>query len=97
MGLQTALEIVTSPKLSGRQQLVLFIAQRADKRYPKPNKPDIGDIWYIIAVMMRWHMIALKTRTISDEWAINAYSRKALGQLAQDALDVFTVLRQNNL
>jgi len=97
MGIETALEIVTSPKLTERQQLVKFIAERANLRYPQPNQPDIGDIWYIIAIMLRWGLIEAKNGTTGYGWQIASYSRKALGMLAQDSLDVFRLIRTNNL
>lgn len=85
MGQKRALEILTNPSPNARAELVLFIANRAEIRCPKRVSPKIEDIWYIVAICLRWGGITKQE--------MPNLSRTALGNLVADTYDVWVIQR----
>lgn len=87
MSIETALEILTAPKLTERQHLVKLLAERCKNRSKGNFSPRHDDVWYVIAIALRWQLI-----TKQD---MPSLSRLALGRLQQDIYDLWTLLVQN--
>lgn len=87
MSIQYAMDVLTNPKPSERQTLVKFIAERCMIRSAKNFSPRIDDVWYIIAVCLRWG--AITGRDMPN------MGRLALGRLAQDVFDTWALMVQN--
>lgn len=89
MSIQYAMEVLTAPSLTQRQALVKFLAQRAKRRAGNCITPRIEDVWYVIAICMKWGAI-----THAD---MPNFSRLALGKLAQDVFDCWGLLVQEGI
>lgn len=89
MGIQSAYEILTRPQPAERDQLVIFAAQRCNKRYGRPNQPNEGVASYMLAVLIRWGYVG------SDN--LKSMQRKAYGKLIADIVDVWALMVQENI
>jgi len=89
MSISYALDTLTNPNPSERQHLVKFLAERCKLRAKNNFSPRIDDCWYIIAIALRWQAITGQEQP--------NLGRLALGKLAQDIFDTWTVLVQNEV
>lgn len=87
MSIEYALDVLTNPEPSARQTLVKFLAERCKLRSKGNFSPRMDDVWYVIAICLRWGAI-----TQSE---MPNLGRLALGRLAQDVLDTWSILVQN--
>lgn len=85
MGQKRALDILTDPTPNARGMLVLWLAEKAEKRCPARVTPKIEDVWYVVAICLRWGAI---TKTEMPN-----LSRTALGNLVADTYDVWVINR----
>ena len=89
MSIEYAMDTLTNPSPSNRQQLVKFLAERCKIRGKTNFGPRMDDVWYIIAVCQRWG-------AITGEEMPN-FSRLAAGRLAQDVFDCWHLLVQGDI
>jgi len=90
MGIQRALDALTTPKPNDRQALIVFLAQRLSVRGKVKRSPvRIEDVYWLIAVMVRWNGI-----TKSE---LPSLSRQAVGNLAEDIKDCWQIINQGGV
>lgn len=87
MGINNALDALTSPNPSDRSWLVKFVAEICLTRVGRGAPPNEGDVWTVLMVLEHNHSIS--------NTEVKKYSRSTLGGIVADILDAWQLLRSN--
>jgi len=89
MAIQGALDILTDPNPTNRGRLVLFLTEWAMRRSKNRGYPLKDDVWFVVAIAMRWGAITRQE--------LPGFTRRALGMLVEDVFAMWTIKIQEGL
>lgn len=89
MAILSAYDILTDPNPTARGKLVVFLAEWCARRIKQRRYPKKDDVWYVVAIAMRWGAITRQE--------MPNFSRSAIGQLVEDVYAVWTIKIQEGI